>query len=98
MIASVAFFLLNTIDFLVNVPGCILVTHTYSMSSTDTLIASLIVMFYRVLLQFSSLFYIQLYTAKARKSDKVLPVCSLSLLNAIDFLVNIPGSCSPFFA
>ena len=69
VVASVAMFFLNAIDFSVNIPGCVLVTHSYSMSYTDTLIASLIVM------QCSSEFslqsfprsYIQLYTAKARK-------------------------------
>ena len=74
MVASVAFFLLNAIDFLVNIPGCVLVTHSYSMSSTDTFIASLIVMFYRV---FASVLSTVLYTTlycKGKKINKVLPV------------------------
>ena len=64
VVASVAFFLLNAIDFLVNVPGCILVTHSYSMSSTDTLIASLI------LQSFTSILFTVLYTALYCKGKK----------------------------
>ena len=74
VVASVAFFLLNAIDFLVNIPCCVLVTHSYSMSSTDTFIASLIVMFYRV---FASVLPTVLYTTlycKGKKINKVLPV------------------------
>ena len=74
VVASVAMFFLNAIDFSVNIPGCVLVTHSYSMSYTDTLIASLIVMFFRV---FTSVLPTVLYTAlycKGKKSNKVLPV------------------------